>query len=100
MTFTQVGLLPIISLTGVSLFAKIISWGFKIIVRVLTGVLLGSVLMGLVSVLLMNYYYTGNDIYTATLWGAKWASYGIFFGILQSSTTYLYNQQLAQEVVL
>ena len=106
MTFEQVFLIAVIDaiILGLGYFVGfkmgIWTWSGAIAVGAfIGGFLLGGVLMGLISVTLMNFIFTGNSIYTAALWGAKWDSFGWFFGI-GGAHAFMYNQQLAKEVTL
>jgi len=71
---------------------------FDFLPRLIAGIALGALIF---SAACAAYYITaGGTIYDAAYSDAKWASYSIFFGLLDSSQYYLYNKELAEGVEL
>jgi len=104
-TFEQVGLGAFVTgwLTGVMLIGiskeiaelSLLKWFGSVVLGIIIGALIFSTACAA-----YVYITAGGTIYDAANWGAKWASYGVFFGLSQSSQAYIYNQQFAKEVVL
>ena len=105
MTFTQivftstaVGFITGGIASAIFKFVSELSLG-EYILAILGGVVLGATIFSLVCAIYVS-LAAGGTIYDAALWGAKWDSYGGFFGIIWSAHAFIYNQQLAKEVTL